>query len=48
MIIVNVDFVGVSYSNSKNSKNSRNIMLPIYFWIEILFASSSQISMLLS
>jgi hypothetical protein len=35
LIIVNVDFVGVSYSNSLNSKNPHNLMLPICFWIEI-------------
>jgi hypothetical protein len=48
LIIMNVEFVGVSYSNSLNSKNSHNLMLLICLWIEIVFVSSSQISMLLS
>jgi hypothetical protein len=48
LIIVNVEFASVSYSNSPNSRNSHNLMLLICLWIEIVFASSFQISMLLS
>jgi len=48
MIIINVDFASVSNFNSLNSKTSHNLMLLICLWIEIVFASFSQISMLLS